>query len=195
MFAIGMAAVFYGIRSMIEFDLSALVGYLMDGLVWFMVALMSVLFIGFIFRVVWTGIMNRTNTIVMCCPDKTQEGVHIVGNHYNPGGESTEGYNSYFHYYLDGNGKLYLSKRVENDGSELSKSIPHLAEQTRLPLDPDLTKRLRIGSYNDDDKKGMDTVIPLRKGKLHIRGYEGLLDYGFKVSFYADDGMKWCVKM
>lgn len=193
--AIGMAVVFYAIRSMADFDMSALVGYLMEGFAWLMVAVISVLFVGFIFRVVWTGIMNRTDTIVMCCPDKTQDGVHIVGSHYHPGGESTDGFSSYFHYYLDLNGKLYLSKRVENDGHELSKSILHLAEQMRLPLDPDLTQRMRIGSYNDDDKKGIDSVIPVSKGTLHFRGYEGLLDYGFKVSFYANDRMKWRVKI
>jgi hypothetical protein len=194
-FAIGIAAVVYGVRSIADFDMSALGGYLADGFLWFMVALMSVFVTGFLLRAVWTGIMNRTDTIEMCCPDKTQDGVHIVGSHYHPGGESTDGFSSYFHYYLDLNGKLYLSKRVENDGRELSKSILHLAEQTRLPLDPDLTQHMRIGSYDDEDKKGKDTVIPVSRGQLHIRGYEGLLDYGFKISFYANDQRKWRVKI
>ena len=129
----------------------------------------------------------------MCCPDKTQHGIHIVGSHYNPGGESTSGFSSYFHYYLDLNGKLYLSKRIEDEGKELSKSILHLTEQTDLPLDPDVTQRVR--SYNEEEKKGIDTVLPVSKGKLHFRGYEGLLDYGFKVSFYVGDQRKWRVKI
>jgi len=194
-FAIVIAAVVYGVRSVIDIDMAVLGDFFADAFLWFMVALMSVFTVGFLLRVVWTGIMNRTDTIEICCPDKTQDGMHIIGSHYSPGGESSEGSSSYFHYYLDGNGKLHLSKRVERNGNDLSKSIPHLAEQTRLSLDPDLTQRIEIGSHDDENKKGKDTVMPVRHGKLHVRGYENLIDYGFRISLYAGDQLKWRVKI
>ena len=160
-----------------------------------MIAIISILFIGLVVRVVWTGIMNRTDTIVKCCPDKNQDGIHIVGSHYNPGGESTEGFSSYFHYYIDQKGKLYLSKKVEEDGNELTKSTLHLSEQTHLQLEPDLKSSVRIGSYSEDDKNGKDVTIKINNGELRFRGYEGLIDYGFKVSFHIRNRKKWALKI
>jgi hypothetical protein len=110
-FAAIAAATYYGITSFVDFDFSTITEYILYGLMGLMMTTMGVFITGLILRVVWTGIMNRVDTIVMCCPDKKYKGVHIVASHYNPGGESTEGFSSYFHYYLNETGKLYLSKK------------------------------------------------------------------------------------
>ena len=193
-FAVPTAALLYVLPNFLDIDFSKLGGYLMYGLGGLMIAVMGVLFIGLVLRVVWTGIMNRTDTIVMCCPDNNQEGIHLVCSHYNPGGES-EGFSTYFHYYIDHKGKLHLSKKVEDDGKELSKSILHLSNQTRLQLDPDLKSSVRIGSYDDADTKGKDITIKINKGELRIRGYEGLIDYGFKLSFHLRKQTKWSLRI
>lgn len=183
------------ILNFLDIDSTNVGSYLMHGLGGLMIAVMGVLFIGLILRVVWTGIMNRADSIVMCCPDNIQEGIHLVCSHYSPGGESTEGFSSYFHYYIDQKGKLYLSKKVEDDGKGLSKSILHLSEQTRLQLDPDLKSSVRIGSYDDEETKGKDVTIKINKGELIIQGYEGLIDYGFKVRFRIREQTTWSVKI
>jgi hypothetical protein len=192
--AIAVAA-YYGITSFVDFNFSTITEYLMYGLMGLMMTLMGALILGLILRVVWTGIMNRVDTIEMCCPDKKQKGVHIVASHYNPGGESTDGFSSYFHYYLDEKGKLYLSKKVDKDGDEIERSLHHLSAQTRLELEPDHERATRIGSYSDGDNKVNEATIRIKKGELHFRGYEGWIDYGFKVSYKVGDQIKWRVKI
>lgn len=192
-FAIFVAAMVYSVPNVLDLDASTIGGYIMYGLGGFMMIVIGVLFLGLIIRVVWTSIMNRTDTIVMCCPDKNQEGVHLVCSHYNPGGESTEGFSSYFHYYIDDKGKLHLSKKVDNDGRELTRSLAHLSEQTRLQLDPDLTQSKHIGSYSSGDNTCTDEIIQLSTGELHFLGYEGLIDYGFKITYKAAGQLKWKV--
>jgi hypothetical protein len=185
-----IAALFYGITNFTTIDLSAIGEYVMYGFFGLMMAAMFVLIIGVTFRSLWTGIMNRVDRIVLCCPDEKHDGVHIVASHYNPGGESTEGFNSYFHYYLDHKGKLYLSKKVEDEGSEIAKSIQHLSAQTRLHLKPDMRKSVRIGS-NTDDNNATVVTMQLSKGELHFRGYDGLIDYGFRVAYTVAGETKW----
>lgn len=136
--------------------------------------------------------MNRVDKIVLCCPDKTHGGVHMVAGHYNPGGESTEGFNSYFHYYLDPKGKLYLSKKVDDEGNDITRSLKHLSEQTRLPLEPDKQNTVKVGSNTEDDKP-TQVMIPLNGGELHFRGYNVWIDYGFKVSFTLHGKIQWKV--
>lgn len=152
-FAALITGLIYFILNFLDIDFSDIGSYVMYGLGGLMIAVMGVLFIGLVLRVVWTGIMNRADSIVTCCPDNIQEGIHLVCSHYSPGGESTEGFSSYFHYYIDHKGKLYLSKKVEEEGKDLSKSLLHLSEQTRLPLDPDLKSSVRIGSYDNRNKR------------------------------------------
>jgi hypothetical protein len=188
-----IAAGFYGIRNVTDIDFSVVGEYLMNVFVGIMVTAMIVLILGVVLRAVWTGIMNRVDTIIKCCPDKQQDGVHIIASHYSPGGESTEGFSTYFHYYLDQKGKLYLSKKVEDDGNKIEKSILDLSEQTRLPLAPDLERAVRVGSYSDDDNKIGHVTMPIRKGELSFRGYERLIDYGFKVTYTAGGQTKWRV--
>jgi hypothetical protein len=195
MFAALLAGIVYIIPKFVDIDFTDLGSYLLYGLGGLMIAVIGVLFIGLVVRVVWTGIMNRADSIAMCCPDNLHGGVHLVCSHYNPGGETSEGFSSYFHYYVDAKGKLYLSKKVKEDGKDLSNSIQHLAEQLRLQLDPDIKSAHRIGSYDSDDIKGKDVTIKINKGELRFRGYEGLIDYGFKVSFYIKDQMKWSIKL
>ncbi len=190
-----VATMFYGVTNLTDIDLSAIGSYFMSGFVAVMVTGMSVLIIGFLLRVVWTGIMNRVDSITMCCPDKKHDGVHIVASHYNAGGESTDGFNSYFHYYLDDNGKLYLSKKVEKEGDDISKSLVHLSKQTRLQLDPDLKRAVRIGSNTDGDNNATDVTMKVGKGELRFRGYDGLMDYGFKVSYSVGGLVRWSVKL
>jgi hypothetical protein len=187
-----IAAVFYGIMNFTDIDLSSIGEYAMYGFMGLVMTGMFVLIIGIVLRTVWTGIMNRVDTIVRCCADKNNDGVHIVASHYNPGGESTEGFSSYFHYYIDKKGKLYLSKKVDKDGDDIERSILHLSEQTRLRLEPDLERSKHIGSYSNDDK-GTDVKMRINNGELHFRGYEGLIDYGFKVAYHEHGQMKWRV--
>jgi hypothetical protein len=187
-----IGTLFYSLQNVI--DWSEIGSYLMYGFMGFMMILMGVLITGVVVRTVWTGIMNRTDTIIKCYPDKIQDGVHLICSHYNPGGESTEGFNSYFHYYIDHKGKLYLSKKVDKDGDDLTRSLLHLAEQTRLQLDPDKENSKRIGSYSNDDKP-LDQTMPVRQGELHFRGYEGLIDYGFKVSLLIGGQTRWRVRI
>lgn len=193
-FAALIAIIVYALKNFLEIDFSALGEYVLYGLGGLMIVVMVVLFTGLIVRVTWTGIMNRADTIDKCCPDKIQDGIHLICSHYSPGGDS-EGYSTYFHYYIDRKGKLYLSKKVKDDGSDLTKSILHLCEQTRLQLDPDLEKSTRIGSHDDDDKKGKEVLVRMNKGELRFLGYEGLIDYGFKVSFHVRDQKKWSVRI
>ena len=194
-FAAIAAALYYSIVTFTAIDLSAIGSYIMYGFFGLMMVGMFVLIIGVTFRSVWTGIMNRVDRIVLCCPDKKHDGVHIVASHYNPGGESTEGFNSYFHYYLDRKGKLYLSKKVEKEGAEISRSVQHLSEQTRLQLEPDIPQAVKVGSYSEGDNKVTDVTMRLGNGELHFRGYEGLIDYGFKVAYKADRQTKWVVRI
>jgi hypothetical protein len=190
-FAALIAAGFYGLMNSTDINFSVVGEYIMTGFLGIMMAAMFVLILGVVLRTVWTGIMNRVDTIIKCCPDKQQDGVHIIASHYNPGGESTEGFSTYFHYYLDQKGKLYLSKKVEDEGNKIEKSILHLSEQTRLQLAPDLQRAVRVGSYSDDENKVGQVTMPISKGELSFRGYEGLIDYGFKVSYKAGGQTKW----
>jgi hypothetical protein len=187
-----ISALFYGTTNFTDIDLSSIGEYAMYGFMGLVMTGMFVLIMGVVLRTVWTGIMNRVDTIVKCCGDKNNDGVHIVASHYNPGGESTEGFSSYFHYYIDKKGKLYLSKKVDNDGDDIERSILHLSEQTGLQLKPDLERGMRIGSYSDNDK-GADVTMRINKGELHFRGYEGLIDYGFKVTYAMGGQTKWRV--
>jgi hypothetical protein len=189
-----IAAAFYGTMNFTEIDLSVIGEYVTYGFMGLMMTGMFVLIIGVVLRTVWTGIMNRVDTIVMCCGDKNNDGVHIIASHYNPGGESTDGFSTYFHYYIDNKGKLFLSKKVDKDGDDIERSIPHLSEQTGLRLEPDLERGQRIGSYSDDDKR-TDVKMRINKGELHFRGYEGLIDYGFKVAYHEHNQIKWCVRI
>lgn len=192
-FGVLIAGIFYVITSQTDADFSSIGGSIAYGAVVVVMAGMSVLLVGFIVRSVWTAIMNRIDSIVLCCPDKKHDGLHIVASHYNSGGES-ESFSNYFHYYLDQNGKLHLSKRVEDEGTNISKSIAHLSEQTRLQLEPDRSRRFSIDSKTEDDKP-KETTVPLSNGELHFLGYDGLMDYGFKVTFKVGEQVKWRVRI
>ena len=194
LFAALTAGIVYTLPNLLGIELSNIGTYVMYGLGGLMIFVVIVLFTGLMIRVAWTSIMNRTDSIDVCCPDNHQDGIHLVCSHYNPGGES-ESFDTYYHYYIDNKGKLYLSKKVKEDGNDLTKSIPHLSEQTRLQLDPDLKSSIRIGSYDADDKKDKDITIKMNKGELCFRGYEGLIDYGFKVSFHIRNQTKWSVRI
>lgn len=193
-FALIIIALYYGITNATTIDLSVIGGYVANGFLGLMMASMIVLIVGVVSRSVWTGIMNRADHVVLCCPDKNHNGVHIVASHYNPGGESTEGFSSFFHYYLDLQGKLYLSKKVDGEGTNIARSIDHLSVQTRLSLEPDKGKKIEIGS-NTYDGKATDIVMQLTNGTLHFRGYDGLIDYGFKVTYATSGQRKWVMRI
>lgn len=190
-----IAAGFYGVMNFTEIDLSVVGEYIMYGMMGLMMTAMGVLIIGLVLRVAWTGIMNRVDSIKKCCPDKNNDGVHIIASHYNPGGESTEGFSSYFHYYLSEKGKLFLSKKVDDDGRDIKRSLQHLSEQTRLQLEPDMDRGVDIGSYSNGDSVPAEARVRIRKGELHFLGYEGLIDYGFKVTYNVKQQTKWRVKI
>lgn len=167
----------------------------MYALMGFMMVLMFGLIGGVILRTVWGSIMNRADTIVLCCPDKQSEGVHIIASHYNPGGESSEGFSDYLHYYLTEHGKLYLSKKVQKDGSDITKSLEHLSHQTRLQLNPDQERGVRIGAHTDGDDNGTDVIIALKNAEVHFHGYEAWIDYGFKIHYTVQRKIKWKVRI
>ena len=193
-FAAVIAAVFYGVTNFTSIDLAAIGSYLMYGFFGIVIAGMFVLVIGMFLRELWTGIMNRADRIVMCCPDKNYNGIHVVASHYSSGGESGEGFSSYFHYYVDDTGRLYLSKKVDDNGNEIHKSVQHLSEQTRLQLEPDLQQSIRVGSNTDEDNPTIASV-PIKKGVMLFHGYDGIMDYGFKLTYKEHDRKKWTVRI
>lgn len=190
-----LALLYYFITRFVQINYSAIGEYLMQGLLGLMMVLMVGLVGGLLIRSIWGGIMNRADTIVLCCPDMQYDGVHIVASHYNPGGESGEGFSNHFHYYLNENGKLFLSKKVKDDGSDITKSIAHLSEQTRMQLNPAKEHGVSIGSNTNGDNKPVDVVVRLRKGELRFRGYEAWIDYGFKISYNVNGQEKWRVRI
>jgi hypothetical protein len=190
-----IAAGFYGVMNFTDIDFSVVGEYIMYGMMGLMMTVMGVLIIGLVLRVVWTGVMNRVDSIVKCCPDKNNDGVHIIASHYNPGGESTEGFSSYFHYYLSEKGKLFLSKKVYAEGNDIKASLEHLSKQTGLELEPDLERGNGIGSYSNGENTPTVVTMRVRKGELHFLGYEGLIDYGFKVTYKVKDQVKWKVRI
>jgi hypothetical protein len=110
-------------------------------------------------------------------------GIHLVVRHYNPGGETTDGFDSYLHYYIETDGKSFLSKKVSNEGKSIADSLHELSKKAKKTLAPDPHKAITVGSNTDGDNTPKVLTLTLGKGELHLKGYDGLMDYGFKLIF------------
>ena len=189
-----LVAMFYSITELTSIDFAAIGSYIAYGFLGFIVAGMFVLIIGFIMRSVWTGIMNRADSIDLCCPDQNHGGTHLIVRHYQPGGES-DGYDSYLHYYIDNQGKSFLSKKILDEGKDINESLQDLCKKTGKHLEPDHGSAIRVGSNTDGDDAPKNMTIRLNDGELHFKGYSGLLDYGFKLTFNEGNQTKWRMRI
>jgi hypothetical protein len=180
----------YLVKTYWAIDLEKIGAYVMYGFFGLIMAFMMVLIIGVTFKSIWVGIMRRTGNITLCCLDANNEGVHIVGNHYFSGGETSDGYYAYHHYFIRfSDGKMFLSRKIK-DESNLDESLRHLQEQTKLRLAPDRSKAISVGGNTHDDLP-THRVINLPEGELHIDGFENWFDEGFRISLMEGTRIKW----
>ncbi len=193
---VALAVSGYYIVEVADIDIASIAESAMEIFLGIFVAFMAVLVTGFIVRIFWTGIMNRADSILLCCADHNGTGIHIVARHYHPGGEYTSGYHSYMHYYIDvQSGKAWLSKKVMNDGDDITNSVKHLYTKTKTTHSPDTTTAVKVGS-NTNFKEGAAAVsLTLHAGKLILLGYEGLMDYGFKLHFESQGRELWKMRI
>jgi hypothetical protein len=170
--------------------------YLMKGLLGFMVTVMSVLMVGVILRLTWTGIMNRADAIQFCCPDTNGDGIHLITTHYHAGGESSEGFNTFSHYFIVlSEGKAFLSKKVKDEGNDITQSLTELNVKTTMQLCPDKSNAVSVGSNTSGDNIPTNVITKICNGTLEIKGYDGLIDYGFKLKFTTSSGRAWTMRL
>src|SRR5690242_20151465 len=82
LFAAVIGGLVYALPELLDINFSGVGEYVMYGLGGLMIAVVIILFTGLILRVAWTGIMNRADSIDMCCPDNSHDGIHLVCSHY-----------------------------------------------------------------------------------------------------------------
>jgi hypothetical protein len=182
--------IIYVITTYTAIDLEKIGAYAMYGFFGFVMVFMMALIIGVTLKSIWVNVMRRTGNITLCCLDANNEGVHIVGSHYFSGGESTDGYYSYHHYFIRlSDGKMFMSKKIK-DEKHLSASVEELMRQTKLQLKPNLAATISVGGNTDDDVP-THRILSVPNGELHIHGFENWLDEGFKVSLRKDSIVKW----
>jgi hypothetical protein len=189
------AGLFYVVDHFTTIDLSVVGEYIMYGFFGATMVFMFVLIIGVMLKSLWVEIMNRADSIVLCCPDRHQDGVHIVAMHHHAGGESTSGFSSYLHYYIDNNGKSFLSKKVKEEGKSIGNSLEELSEKTQKKISPNLQFAIEIGSNTDGDDAPKISTISISNGTLHVRGYDGLIDYGFKLELVEGHRTRWRMRI
>jgi hypothetical protein len=148
-----------------------------------------VLIIGMTMKEAFTNIFCRADHILVLSEDKKNEGVHIISDHYFSGGEG-DGYNSYYHYFIDfTTGKLFLSKKIKS-AEDSTVSINELSDLTKKNLSIDLKDKFIPPSFSgkDDDTVKVDVNIRFSEYKIHIKKYDNLLDYGFRISCFTSSG-------
>jgi hypothetical protein len=177
----------YGVYSVLShytsIDFAAIGAYIMYGFFAVTVAGMFVLILGVTFKDVWTAILGRSETIFYCCVDKSGEGLHVVSKHYFHGGESTDGYDAFYHYYIRiSDGRIYLSKKIRNEKS-IAESTTDLRDKHKLTLNPDLSNKVDVGHYTDEGEKTIQRTFSAGGGTINITSFNSLLDYGFRISY------------
>jgi len=184
--------IFYLIKTHTQLSLDTIFAVLFKVFFYVVMAGMMALIIGITLKEVWSGIMSRSDSILLCCLDKSSDGVHIIASHYHSGGDSGDGYTSYRHYYiLFETGKIYMSKKLSNE-KDLSKSISDLQDQVEKKLSPDKATSVEVGSYEDEDDKTVRRSLRTVNGLLQINGFRHLLDYGFRLSYLDNhERLKW----
>src|SRR5688500_15927969 len=111
-----MTLLFYLIDQFTSVDLQQIGEYAMYAFFAVVMGFMMVLMIGITFKSVLTGIMRRSDNIFLCCPDKKHRGIHIIGKHFFSGGETSDGYDAFHHYYINiDDGKMFLSKKIKGE--------------------------------------------------------------------------------
>jgi hypothetical protein len=183
--------VIYLIDSYTTIDLSMIGRSVMYGFFGLAMAFMAALIMGIMLKSVWINIMRRTDNIGYCCPDANNEGVHVIGSHYFPGGENTDGYTGYHHYYIRlSDGKIFLSKKI-NDFDDITQSLEHLKQQTKIHLKPRTDQKEKVGSNTGSDDTRTQKIVKLPSGKLIVQGFESLLDEGFRISYVENERVRW----
>lgn len=184
-------ALYFVIQTYTHIDLKEIGTYIMYGFFGLIMTFMMVLIIGVTFKSVWTNIMRRTDNIEVCCPDKHHEGVHIIGRHYFSGGELSDGYTAYHHYYISlSDGRMFLSKKIDNE-KDFTRSLQEIATNSKLDLYPDVSKAINVGPHTDSDDRPRTAELKLPKGVLNIDGFDHWLDFGFRVAYFYDDKVRW----
>jgi hypothetical protein len=185
-----MAIAVYGL-SFLSIDFTILGAWMLQGFYAIVIVGMMGLMIGIVLREVWTNILRRTESIILCCPDEKGDGIHIIGQHYFSGGDSGDGYNSYQHYYFrKADGKVYLSRKAK-DKNSYHDSLTELSTKTGQKLKPSASAQHEIGYYKNDEKT-IEKMINLPDGKLQIKSFENWFDYGFRISYFNHSGiLQW----
>jgi hypothetical protein len=183
----------YVIDQYTTFDLEKAGTSIMYGFFGFVMALMMALIIGVTFKIVWVNIMRRSDNILLCCPDKQHDGIHIIGKHYFSGGDSGDGYDAYHHYYIRlSDGRVFQSRKIQ-DESNINKSLQELSAKLNLDLQPDTGKALKVGSHTSggDDEKRFSGMMKLRGGELKITGFDHWIDFGFRLTYMKNQNRVW----
>lgn len=184
-------AVYYIIQTYTQFDLEKLGTYIMYGFFGLVMAFMMVLIIGVTFKSVWINIMRRSDNIDVCCPDKHHDGIHIIGRHYFSGGELSDGYTAYHHYYITlSEGRMFLSKKIESE-KDFTRSLHELSVKTKLDLHPDVSRAINVGPNTDRDDRPRTCDLKLANGNVRITGFDNLVDFGFRIVYSQDNKVRW----
>jgi hypothetical protein len=187
---IGCGGVLFLLFGYLQVDLNMLFDWVAKGFFGLLIAGMMILIIGVVVRELWTNIMRRSETIKFICEDASEKGIHIIGSHYFSGGDTGDGYSSFHHYFLRLDGKIFLSKKVD-DEKDLSRSLKDLSDQLKFQLSPRKENSTEIGYYKNDDKL-FEKEMKLRNGKIVVKSFENWIDYGFAVAYLDNQGKrKW----
>jgi hypothetical protein len=184
-------SIYYAIREFTNLDLAKIGGYIMYGFFGITMAFVMALIVGVMLKSLWVEIMRRTDSILLCAPDKHHDGIHVVGKHYHSGGDAGDGYDSYHHYYIRlSDGRMYLSKKITKE-NQIDKSLIDLSAKTNLNLQADLGRSISVGSNVGGDDVPANTNLSLPEGKLTIKGFDNWLDFGFRLSYARNGKIIW----
>jgi hypothetical protein len=180
----------YLLVSYTSLDWEKILSYLMYGFFGIVCTGMVILITGVTLKSVWVGIMHRADSIVLFCPDRNREGFHLVTTHYHSGGDSGDGYDSLHHYYISlDNGKMFLSGKIK-DKSHLTRSLEALQKDTGYSLEPDTGNAIEIGSHHSDEKP-ITYTSTIGNYAIQFRGFESMIDFGFRIVCYKNEKKCW----
>ena len=182
--------VYYAIVNFTTFPMEKAGTYLMYGFFGLLMSGMMMLIIGVTMRQVWPGILRRSETITLCCPDRSDAGIHVVGKHYFSGGELSDGYDAWQHYYIRINdGKVFMSRKIKSE-ELLSESLEELSKKLNVQLVPDKSRAVSVGYYEENDRP-VERSMHMTNATLTIKGFDAWVDYGFKITCFAGNKKKW----
>jgi hypothetical protein len=181
---------YYALSNFTAISLEKVSSHLMYAFVGIVIAGMMILIIGVTVRQVWPGILRRSETITLCCPDRSGGGVHVVGKHHFSGGEMSDGYDAWQHYYIRiSDGKIFMSRKIKTEGS-LSESLEELSEKLNIRLQPDKSREVKVGYYEENDRP-VERSMNMANVTLTIKGFDVWVDYGFRITCFTGNKRKW----